>query len=113
MLTKPSASKRRPGRPLPTPDHAAQRRAHRLTDAAEVGALLRLERSARGLTQAEMAARLGLSRQLLLALERGAEGAGIGLILRLLADLGVVVLAFPPAAMENLPAALGLVPASE
>ncbi len=75
--------------------------------------MLRLERSARGLTQAEMAARLGLSRQMLLALERGAEGAAIGAVLRLLADLGVVVLAFPPAALGNLPAALGLEPAPE
>jgi hypothetical protein len=50
---------------------------------------------------------------MLLALERGAEGAAIGAVLRLLADLGVVVLAFPPAALGNLPAALGLEPAPE
>ncbi len=113
MPTKSTSSGRGPGRPLPVADPAALRRGHRLTDAAEVGALLRLERSARGLTQAEMAARLGLSRQMLLALERGAEGAATGTVLRLLADLGVVVLALPAAAMEDLPAALGIKTAPE
>jgi len=64
---------------------------------AAVGALLRAERGARVLTQADMAARLGISRQTLSALESGADGASAGLVLRLLADLGVVVLAVPAA----------------
>jgi transcriptional regulator with XRE-family HTH domain len=55
-----------------------------------------------------MAARLGITRQMLVALENGAEGVGIGTVLRLLADLGVTVLALPAHAMEDLPAALGL-----
>ncbi len=40
---------------------------------ADVGLLLRAERAARGLTQAEMAARLGIGRQHLVAREGGAE----------------------------------------
>jgi transcriptional regulator with XRE-family HTH domain len=78
----------------------------------EVGRLLRAERAARGLTQADMAARLGISRQHLVALEGGAEGAAAGTVLRLLAELGVVVLALPQTAMADVAAALGLPPAS-
>jgi transcriptional regulator with XRE-family HTH domain len=93
-------------------DPVARRQAHRLTDMTEVGRLLRAERAARGLTQADMAARLGISRQHLVALEGGAEGAAAGTVLRLLAELGVVVLALPQTAMADVAAALGLPPAS-
>jgi DNA-binding XRE family transcriptional regulator len=108
MATIPSGPRRGPGRPLPTVEPAVLQRAHRLTTPGELAQLLRAERAARALTQAEMAARLGLSRQTLLALEGGAEGVGFAIVLRVLADLGVVVLALPAAAMENLPAALGI-----
>jgi HTH-type transcriptional regulator/antitoxin HipB len=74
----------------------------------EVAALLRAERGARGLTQAEMAMRLGISRQALSALEGGAEGASAGTVLRILADLGVTVLALPAAAAVDPRRALGL-----
>jgi transcriptional regulator with XRE-family HTH domain len=89
-------------------DPVARRQAHRLTDMTEVGRLLRAERAARGLTQADMAARLGISRQHLVALESGAEGAAAGTVLRLLAELGVVVLALPQTAMADVAAALSL-----
>lgn len=55
-----------------------------------------------------MAARLGISRQNLVALEAGSERAGVGTVLRILADLGVAVLAIPTEAAEDLPGALGL-----
>lgn len=101
-------SRRRPGRPLPPADPEALRRAHRLATTAEVGALLRAERAARGLSQAEMAARLGIGRQHLIALEAGAEGVAAGTLLRILGDLGVVVLAFPAEAAADPARALGL-----
>lgn len=79
---------------------------------AEVGALLRAERAARGLSQASMAARLGVSRQQLVALEGGAEGIAAGTLLRILADLGIVVLALPAPAAANPARALGIGPPS-
>ena len=77
---------------------------------AEVGALLRAERAAEGLTQADMAAQQGISRQALVALERGAESMASGTLLRILADLGVVVLAFPAEAAADPTEAIRLMP---
>jgi transcriptional regulator with XRE-family HTH domain len=74
----------------------------------EVGALLRLERASRGLSQADMAARLGISRQTLVALEAGAEGTAAGTLLRILTDLGVVLIALPARAAADPHTALGL-----
>lgn len=74
----------------------------------EVGVLLRAERAARGLSQASMSARLGVSRQQLVALEGGAEGVAAGTLLRILADLGIVVLALPAPAAANPARALGI-----
>ena len=86
------------------------RRIHRLTSVAAVGTLLRAERAARGLSQAEMSARLGVGRQQLIALERGAEGVAAGTLLRILADLGIAVLALPAEAAADPARALGLGP---
>ena len=85
-------------------------RAHRLASMAEAGALLRAERAVRGLSQADMAAQLGVTRQHLIALEAGAEGVAAGSLLRILADLGVVVLALPRQAAMDPARALGLQP---
>jgi len=74
----------------------------------EVGVLLRAERAARGLSQASMSARLGVSRQQLVALEGGAEGVAAGTLLRILADLGIVVLALPAPVAANPTRALGI-----
>lgn len=79
---------------------------------AEAGALLRAERAVRGLSQADMAARLGITRQHLIALEAGAEGVAAGPLLRILADLGIVVLALPRQAAADPARALGLQPLS-
>jgi len=103
-------AKRRTGRPLPQPDPEALRQAHRLPGMAEVGILLRAERAVRGLSQASMSARLGISRQQLIALEAGAEGVAAGTLLRILADLGIVVLALPAAAAADPARALDLAP---
>ena len=77
---------------------------------AEAGALLRAERAVRGLSQADMATQLGVTRQHLIALEAGAEGVAAGSLLRILADLGVVVLALPRQAAMDPARALGLQP---
>ena len=107
-MTQEAETRRRTGRPLPRPDPEALRRAHRLPGMAEVGVLLRAERAARGLSQASMSARLGVSRQQLVALEGGAEGVAAGTLLRILADLGIVVLALPAPAAANPARALGI-----
>jgi transcriptional regulator with XRE-family HTH domain len=74
----------------------------------EVGALLRIERVSRGLSQADMAARLGISRQTLVGLEAGAEGSAAGTLLRILTDLGIVLIALPAQAAADPQTALGL-----
>jgi len=107
-MTKDLDPKRRNGRPLPQADPETRYRAHRLTSMAEAGALLRAERAVRGLSQAEMATQLGISRQRLIALEAGAEGVAAGTLLRILADFGVVLLAFPAEAAADPVRALGL-----
>jgi HTH-type transcriptional regulator/antitoxin HipB len=58
---------------------------------AAVGALIRDRRHALGLDQAELAARIGVSRLWVNQIERGKPGAGLGLVLRAFAALGVVL----------------------
>jgi DNA-binding XRE family transcriptional regulator len=60
------------------------------------------------LSQAEMAARLGISRQALVGLESGAFGPAAGTSLRILANLGIVLTAFPAEAAAVPQTALGL-----
>lgn len=74
----------------PSPDQP-----RRVTGMADVGALLLAERLRRGLSQAEMAALLGLTRQKVQLLEAGQAGVAAETVLRVLADLGVIVLAIP------------------
>lgn len=59
--------------------------------ARTLGILLREQRRLRGLTQAQLARRAGVSRQLLSGLERGREGAELGRVLRTLACAGVIL----------------------
>jgi len=51
---------------------------------------------------------LGISRQTLVGLEAGAEGTAAGTLLRILADLGIVLMAFPAEAAADPQTALGL-----
>jgi DNA-binding XRE family transcriptional regulator len=108
MATELSPAKRRLGRPLPATDPDALKQAYRLTTMAEIGALLRAERASRELSQADMAARLGISRQTLVGLEAGAEGTAAGTLLRILTDLGIVLIALPAQAATDPHTALGL-----
>ena len=59
--------------------------------ARTLGMLLREQRRRRGLTQAQLARRAGVSRQWLSSLERGREGAELGRVLRTLASAGIVL----------------------
>lgn len=60
----------------------------RLRTARDVGAMIRDRRRAAGLSQAELAARAGVSKRWLAALEAGKPGAEMGLVLRTFAALG-------------------------
>jgi ribosome-binding protein aMBF1 (putative translation factor) len=109
MATKSLLPRRRPGRPLPITDPDAPATVHRLTTMGDIGVLLRSERAARGLSQADMAARLGVSRQTLVGLEAGGtEGTAAGTLLRILTDLGVVLIARPARAAAGQQPAFGL-----
>ncbi len=94
---------RRGGRPLPTPDPDFARTPRRVRTMADVGVFLRAERALRGLNQSDMAIRLGTTRQQLAALEAGDEGVAVGTVLRLLADLGVRLVAHSSSATETSP----------
>lgn len=60
----------------------------RLRTARDVGAMVRDRRRSAGLSQAELAARAGVSKRWLAALEAGKPGAEMGLVLRTFAALG-------------------------
>lgn len=59
---------------------------------ADIGALIRDRRKARGLDQAELAANVGVSRLWINQVEGGKPGANLGLILRTLAALDITLL---------------------
>ncbi|RJO70010.1 transcriptional regulator [Nocardia panacis] len=59
-----------------------------VTDAQRLGAIVRELRQARGLTQAELAARAHVSRGYLIRLEKGHPTAELGTILQVLTALG-------------------------
>ena len=58
--------------------------------ARDLGAVVRDARLRRGWTQAELANRIGVSRQWVIALERGKASAELGIALRAVAALGMV-----------------------
>lgn len=58
--------------------------------ARDLGAAVRDARLGRGWTQAELAGRIGTSRQWLISFERGKSAAQVGTVLKALAVLGVV-----------------------
>ncbi|MCB9626849.1 MAG: helix-turn-helix transcriptional regulator [Sandaracinaceae bacterium] len=70
----------------------------------DIGLTVRERRRELGLNQAELAAKVGVSRQWLVAVENGKPGAELGLVLRLLNVLGVDVwLGELPAAQDGPP----------
>ena len=67
----------------------------------DLGDVIRRERRRRGLTQAALAQSIGVSRQWLLAVEKGKPGAEVERVLRLLAVLGVPLFAGVRAPVEE------------
>jgi HTH-type transcriptional regulator / antitoxin HipB len=61
----------------------------RVRTVREIGLLVRTERRRRGLTLADVAERVGCSRQWVAALEAGGERLEVALVLRTLTALGV------------------------
>lgn len=74
---------------------------------ARLGEQIRQKRLNRGLTQAELAARAGLTRQKVIAVEKGSLSAGMAAYARVLAGLDCE-LAVVPAAMPTLDDIQGL-----
>jgi len=56
---------------------------------ADLGAFIKERRKTLGIDQAELAKTVGVSRQWVVAIERGHSGAELGLVLRALNSLGV------------------------
>ena len=63
---------------------------------ADIGAIIRSERKALGLTQSDLAAASGLSLRFISELERGRVTAGIGRVLHVLKMLGLEVVLETP-----------------
>ncbi|MBI1945870.1 MAG: helix-turn-helix transcriptional regulator [Deltaproteobacteria bacterium] len=63
----------------------------RVTTTGELGAALRARRKERALTQAQLADLCGVSVRFVSEVERGRPTAGVGLVLRLCARLGLDV----------------------
>jgi HTH-type transcriptional regulator/antitoxin HipB len=61
----------------------------RIRTPADLGAVVRDRRKQLGLDQAELAARIGVSRQWVVGIEHGRSRAELGLVLRTLDDLGI------------------------
>jgi HTH-type transcriptional regulator/antitoxin HipB len=60
-----------------------------IRNAADIGAIIRDRRRKRRLDQLALARRVGVSRRWIVDIEKGKPGAGIELVLRTLAALGV------------------------
>lgn len=77
----------------------------RARKAADLATALAATRRARGWTQAELADRIGVSRDYVGDLESGRFGLQVTRLMRLMGELGVdVVLTLPPIADESEPA---------
>lgn len=63
----------------------------RVTTAADVGMLVRARRRERALSQQELADRVGVSRQWIVAVEKGKARAELGLLLRTLSALDLAL----------------------
>jgi HTH-type transcriptional regulator/antitoxin HipB len=64
-------------------------------DAGDVAVVLKEARLARGMTQHQLASRLGVSRQWVVAVEAGAPTARLGLVVRALREVGLGINVYP------------------
>ncbi len=74
---------------------------HPLRTAEQLSVLLQAFRKDSGLTQSEVALRLGVTQQTYSTLERNAETVGVGRLLKLLGILGVELVLRKPASMAD------------
>lgn len=72
-----------------------------ITNPAELGRLIRRERKRQGLTQIMLAGLAGVGPRLIIEIEKGKESAEIGKVLRVLATLGIDVVAKSRAALPT------------
>jgi HTH-type transcriptional regulator/antitoxin HipB len=70
----------------------------RIRTPIDLGLVIRARRKQHGLDQRALAARVGVSRQWIVAIEQGKTSAEIGLVLRTLQALGVTLEAMEPEA---------------
>lgn len=78
---------------------------YHLRTAEQLSILLQAFRKESGLTQTEVALRLGVTQQTYSTLERNAENVGVGRLLRLLGILGVELVLSKPASDADSPTA--------
>jgi len=78
---------------------------YRLHTAEQLPILLQAFRKEAGLTQAEVALRLGVTQQTYSTLERNAESVGVGRLLKLLGILGVELVLSKPGSVDGPPTA--------
>ena len=76
---------------------------HPLRTAEQLSVLLQAFRKESGLTQSEVALRLGVTQQTYSTLERNAETVGVGRLLKLLGILGVELVLSKPASLAESP----------
>lgn len=76
-----------------------------LRTAEQLSTLLQAFRKESGLTQSDVALRLGVTQQTYSALERNAESVGVGRLLKLLGILGVELVLSKPASAADPPSA--------
>ena len=76
---------------------------YHLRTAEQLSILLQAFRKESGLTQSEVALRLGVTQQTYSTLERNAETVGVGRLLKLLGILGVELVLSKPAIVAGLP----------
>jgi HTH-type transcriptional regulator/antitoxin HipB len=74
-----------------------------LRTAEQLSVLLQAFRKESGLTQSEVALRLGVTQQTYSTLERNAETVGVGRLLKLLGILGVELVLSKPASVAGSP----------
>ncbi|MFL5287595.1 MAG: helix-turn-helix transcriptional regulator [Rhodopila sp.] len=70
-------------------------RVRQVVDAEDLGAMLKAERIRRGASQDELGALVGLTRQKIQQIEAGHPGIAVSTVLRVLADLGIQIIAVP------------------
>jgi HTH-type transcriptional regulator/antitoxin HipB len=73
----------------------------RLRTPTDIGLLIRETRRARGLDQAELARRVGVSRQWIIGIEKGKGRADLSLVLRTVEALGIALRSDEPSSAKT------------